>query len=266
MSRARLRRPQILRGSLRANVCAATVLALALAGPTVPTAGAHASSKDTHATRVYLEADYARTRTEVKRFPEAIATVHALAQRLQSECPGVLADIPKSLTGEPFTRSAAEIGEEETDAVFGAVAQGEYLLRSHFAATVAHLAWSDRALTKLVRSRASAEVAQAQTPAPSLCSDASAWVGSGYMSVSAATEAYVRQQSALATTIEGVEATIMRELKPYESQADRRLAARITKLEASALESDLKKLLTALGGVMEVLHSQAHSPSSAPAS
>ncbi len=266
MSRARLRRPQNLRGSLRANVCAATVIALALAGPAVPAAGAHASSKDAHATRVYLEADYARTRTEVKRFPEAIATVHALAKRLQSECPGVLADVPKSLTGEPFTRSAAEIGEEEIDAVFGAVAHGEYRLRSDFAAAVEHLAWSDRALTKLVRSRASAEVAQGQTPAPSMCTDMSAWVGSGYMTVSAATEAYVRQQSALATATEGVEATIVHELKPYETQADRRLAARIAKLEGSALQSDLKKLLTALGGVMEALHSQAHSPSSAPAS
>ncbi len=234
------------------SVRAATVIAvLSMA---LPAAAAQASSGDASATRAYLQADLTEARSEVKGLPAAFAAIEALRGGLQAECPGVLAGEPKPAAGAKPSGSAMEIGEEEEDAVFGVAEHTEYRRLSSFAHAVSRLSWGDRALTRLVRSSTDDAVAKAAMPTPNLCADMRAWVGSGYQTVSVATEAYVQRRAKLSDETEGAEEAILHMLARYENGADKRIARQIAELENQGLKTALPKIFAALGKVAEVLH------------
>jgi len=223
----------------------------ALAGPLVP---ASASGSDAAATRIYLHADYALVRAEAEGVPKAIAAIDALAQRLRTQCPAVLANEPRFPPGVPPSASALAVSEEVSDAALGAGARVERRRRRAFANTVAGVHWSDRALARLVHAHASAEAQRAELPTPDLCSDMSVWVASGYATVAAGTASYLRRESALDSEIEGVEVLVVRKLAHFEDATDRHLARRIAELERAALARALDGLLTALGRIEAALH------------
>ncbi len=218
---------------------------------------AHPSPGDATATRDYLQLALKRTRAEASGLPAALVAIEALRERLQSECPGVLAGEPKPPVGERPSSSAVLILQEIDAAVFGAAEHSEYQLRRDFAHAVSRLAWSDGTLTRLVHSHAAEEAEQSQIPAPDLCADLRSWVGSGYQTVSAATEAYVHDESTLSGETEHAEATIARELAREESAGDRRIAGQIAGIEKHALQTAVPKVIAALGEVGEVLHGPA---------
>lgn len=250
------------RSSGRSGLCVAVVLATALAGSPAASASTPVGSTDAVATHSYLRIAYAQTRAEVAGLHAGIVAIEAFAKRLQVQCPGVLANAPKAATGEKPSSSAVKIAEEELAAALGVAEQTEYKRRSAFARAVAPLRWSDRALTRLVRSYVAGELEQAKLPSPDLCADVSAWVKSGYQSVSPGTESYLRRVAALSQATSGVKEVIMHKLGRYESQADKRVAKRIAKLEESAGRTLLPKVLTALGKVGRALDTAPAVPAS----
>jgi hypothetical protein len=213
---------------------------------------ARVSAGDASATSAYLKADYASVSVEIKSFPTAIAAVEALATKVRAECPGVLANAPKPAPGTPPSASEAAISEEELDAVFAAAVRTERALRARFAHEVAALHWSSGAFTRLVHSHAIDEVEKAAVAPAELCADMRSWVASGYQSVSAGTERYLHMEAALTAKTERAETDIKRELRPYESPADKRVARKIDTLE-NAEPPMLKEFLAALGKVGEAL-------------
>jgi hypothetical protein len=215
-------------------------------------ARAQVGSGDATATNAYLKADYAAVRGEIKSFPTAIAAVEALATKVQAECFGVLADAPKPAPGTPPSASEAAISEEELDAVLAAAARTERARRARFAHEVAALHWGSGAFTRLVHSQAIDEVEEAAVAPAELCADMHSWVTSDYQSVSAGTERYLHMEAALTAKTERAETDIKRELRPYESAADKRVARKIDTLE-SAEPPMLKEFLAALGKVGEAL-------------
>jgi hypothetical protein len=236
-----------------------TIAAIAMAlSPSA--AFAHVSRGDGVATRDYLQADLAQTRAEAAGLPAAIAAVEALRGRLAAECPGVLAHEPALAPGEKPSGALTQIEEEGEGAVFGAAEQTESAHRRGFAHAVARLRWSNRALTRLIHSYTAAGVAQATIPPPDLCADLRAWVGSGYKSVSAATEAYVHQESILIGETRGAASAIARKLAPYENRSDKKIAREIASLEKAAVTKATPELVAALAKVGEVLHGAPATP------
>jgi hypothetical protein len=234
------------------------VVALVLALP-AGTAWAQ-SSNDASATRSYLQADLQDTRAEVEGLPAAFAAIEALRAGLQAECPDVLAGEPKPAAGATPSSSAAEIEEELLGAVLGAAERTELSYRRRFSRSVSNLSWGDRALTRRVRSYAAAELALAQAPAPDLCADLRAWVGSGYRTVSAATQLDVQHRSKLSAATEGAGEAIMRKLRRYESAADKRVARQISEVEQHGLRAALPQVFADLAKIAEVLHGSAAAP------
>ncbi|HTD09425.1 MAG TPA: hypothetical protein VK680_11075 [Solirubrobacteraceae bacterium] len=236
----------------RFSVHSAALVAAAVLAILPCSALAQVSAGDVSATSAYLKADYASVRAEIQSFPTAIAAVEALATKVQAECPGVLANAPKPAPGTPPSASEAAISEEELEAVFAAAARTERARRARFAHEVAALHWSSSAFTRLVHSQAIDEVEKAAVAPAELCADMRSWLVSGYQSVSVGTERYLHMEAALTAKTERAETDIKRELRPYESAADKRVARKIDTLE-SAEPPMVKEFLAALGKVGEVL-------------
>jgi|HubBroStandDraft_2_1064218.scaffolds.fasta_scaffold00142_10 hypothetical protein len=237
----------------RYSVHSAVAIAAALLAISPCAAQAQVSSGDASATQAYLQADYATTRAEVRGFPTAIAAVDALAEQVQMECPGVLANAPKLASGAVPSATTADAAEEELDAAFGAAERTERVRRRHLASLVARLHWSSRTLTRLAHSQTAAEAEKAAIGPPSLCADMRSWVASGYQAVSAGTERYVQLESALSAKTEGAEAAILRKLVPYESPADKRIVRKLASLQKTQLLALARKFLAAVGKVSEAL-------------
>jgi hypothetical protein len=247
----------------RSAACAAVlVVAAALAGAPAAVASTPVSATDASATHSYLRIVYAQTHTEAANLRAGIVAIEAFATRLQAQCPGVLANAPKIAAGQKPSDSAVKIAEEELAATFGVAERVEYKRRRAFATAVAPLRWSSRSLTRLVRSYALGELAQAKLPAPNLCADAGAWVSSGYQSVSPGTESYLRRVAALSQATSGSKEVIMRKLAPYESADDKRVAKRIAKFEESVGHKALPAIFAALGKVGHALDTAAAVPAS----
>jgi hypothetical protein len=227
-----------------------------------PSALANVSAGDASATRDYLLDELAQTRAEVADLPVALTAMEALRGQLQTECPGVLDGAPEPARGEKPSDSAVEIGEEEQATVFGEAERTELQLRRGFVHAIAHLAWRDHGLTRLVRVDAVAEVAQAETAAPELCSDMRAWVSSGYQTVTASTVSYVRRESTLSRETGAAQQLIAHKLERYENHADKRIAGQIAAVEKQAVETVLPKVLAALAQVSEVLRGAPAAPAS----
>jgi hypothetical protein len=244
----------------RSTVHAASLLVAILTALLAFAALAQASAGNATATRSYLRAELAQTRAEVAGLPAAIAAVEALRGRLAAECPGVLAHEPAQVPGEKPSSSVTEIEEEGEAAVFGAAEQTEYLHRRGFAHAVSRLRWGNRALTRLIHSSAAAEEAQSTIPPPDLCADLRTWVGSGFQSVSPATEAYVRRESTLTGETRSAESAIPHKLAPFENRADKKIVRQIASLEKKAVKTAAPELLAALAKVGEVLHGVAATP------
>lgn len=245
----------------RSSVHSAAVIVAALFAICPSAAAAQVSSGDAGATRAYLQADLASTRTEVKGIPAALAAMTALDGRLQMECPGVLAGEPQPAKGTLPSASALAIDAEQAAAALGVAEHTELTRLRGLAQAVSRLSWSSPSLTRLVRSSIAAELAQAAVPPPELCVDLHAWVSSGYQTASAATQRYVRRESTLSQQAEAGK-HVLGNLAPYEDSADRALARQILAIEKRAIQTLVPNVLAALGKTAEVLHGPAAVPAS----
>jgi hypothetical protein len=236
-------------GRFGARSCVAVAGILLAISPCA--ARASVSARDATATQIYLQYAYAASLAEVKAFHTAIAGVDALAHQIQSECPGVLANAPKPAPGATRSATAEQISEEELDAAFGAAVRTESARRHRFARAVDRLRWSSRRLTRLVHANANAEAERAVIPAPNLCADMRAWVGSGYQAVSAGTQRYLHLESIASAKTN--EAVLLSDLEPYENPADKRIIRKISNLGKSVLVGLLSKFFVAYAKVVKAL-------------
>jgi hypothetical protein len=123
---------------------------------------------------------------------------------------------------------------------------------------IAHLSWSSRKLTRLVRSQAVEERSLARLALPNVCADIAAWRMSAYTTLlPSVTEFLVRVfmiETSVEPSEESREAVVMRLLARYESPAERLIVKRIDQLEArsgkrltAAIAVARTKLAAALG-------------------
>ncbi len=222
------------------------------------------SAGDGSATHRYLNATLALHRREAHNASKGGAAIEALTVRVKSECPLVL-------SASPLTKNTKAPQSERP--VFEEMLLDPLLMLDRaafhgplvaFDDAVRRLSWSNRFLTRVLRSFTKEGVALSDVTPPDICADMEAWVKSGYSTEPAGTAAFLHRFEAAASIskvkgkIPGAVITtfdqpeyIATHLKPYETPGERRLARRILTLsqrlsrrEGNAVEA----FLTALYG------------------
>src|ERR1700684_147913 len=196
-------------------------------------AQARVSADDAATTHAYLEATIAMSRASAAEQPAFIRELATFETQVKASCPGILSGVPTHNDGESSNESAFQIGQELTFVTLGGAERVEHPLLARYAAVVRHLRWSNRKLTKLLRSLAREQGVQSAIALPDLCSDLRFWVASGYKAVSQQTTALLRRLQVVSsiTLIENephepvtnfldTEALVAYRLKPYENRAD----------------------------------------------
>lgn len=247
-----------------------TVIVLCLAGPAM----ARINAVDRIATHRYLEARVGLNRATRNDEPAQLDAFSALERQVKAECPGVLAGAPPHTIGEKRTESEQEITTELLVATFGVAEHAEHTADAQFAKTVRRLRWSDRKLTRLLRSLARERAAQSAIPTPDLCSDMRFWVASSYSKVSEGTTRYLHRVQVVSslTQIESEpnepvsnflnpDALVAHRLRPYEDAAARKLAKKAFPHEPKRIPPRVTRLLEAEGRVLEALGDSSPAPS-----
>lgn len=209
------------------------------------TAGAaQAKPSDLVPTRVYIQADYALSRSAKAHQSIAEASIRAFARRLGREC-------PKVATGAPQDTEAEQLYEEIVSAATGMVYHSDSAAIARFADTVEGLRWSSAKLTRTVHGYAARLRALAALSMPNVCADTRAWVASRYTVLPASTTATVQQLRAGET---GPTEVPLGLLAPYEQPAEartiaatRRLEEGLQEVEATQGTGDISKLVGVIG-------------------
>lgn len=195
---------------------------------------------DASATRTYLHASEAYVRDNYPELAMRVAAIEARANEIAKECPSALTYAPRD---EGF-RQLAE-ATNSTVVYAGVVPISSVVLR--FSHAIAHLRWSNRKLTRLVRSQVVQERSIAKLALPDVCADIAAWRSSTYMALPLDATAFLARLEPIEAYFEergeSLEAVIVRLLKPYEDSAERRTFQYIERLEA---RSD-RRLTAAIG-------------------
>ena len=214
-----------------------------------PLANRRAPLANRRATLAYLRASAAMVRAEYDALGAMAAAVDARERAIASECPAALAYAPRD---EAFWEILEEAGG--STAFAAAIPVHHALVRLVHA--IDHLRWSDRRLTALVRLRAEGEAATARLTVPNVCVDIAAWRSGAYASLPASSDRYVAQVAVVELGDVGGsrEASILRQLEPFEGRTAKRIAARVKRLEArkekrldTIDEAAQKSLAAALG-------------------
>lgn len=245
------------RVSARALVCWSTRSLLGLAcaisacaaAPTTATASAH----DTAATRAYLRASEAYVHSGQQLMGKMIDAIDAYEGEVAAQCPG-------ALTYAPRDASFAQLAEELARALWYAQAAPERLPLLRSARAIGHLRWSDRRITRLVRSEAAEERADAALVLPDVCDAIKAWQASAYATLPTSVTAFLRHTEAIVagalvgSSEEPREILILHLLTRYEGPAERRIGrdvkrhyAQIGKRLGTAAEAASRKLAAAMG-------------------
>jgi hypothetical protein len=227
---------------------------------------ARVTTSDAAATHAYLKARIVLQRAAVTAEPAELEAIAALEAQVKAECPGVLAGAPPHVKGEKTNESEVEVSEEMLSAGFGTAENVAHPANARFARTVRRLRWSNRRLTRLLRSLAIEQAEQSAIPPPELCRDMKFWVASGYTAVSAGTKAFRHRHSVVSsitqiepepnepvTDIFHLNALVAHRLKPYEDHADRLLARKALPPEAKLTDPALNPFLEAAGKVLVAL-------------
>jgi hypothetical protein len=217
---------------------------------------AAAGIDDGAATRAYLRAGDAFERGVERETSAEEAAVAATASRIAGEC-------PSALTYAPRDEAFGEIGEEIDATLANAFWLGTPTLRAdtlRFIREIAHLRWSNRRLTRLVRAEAAEERAETALVPPQVCADIRAWQKSSYATLPPDAMRFRAQMgrievlSFVGFTEESREAIIRRLLRRFEGARARVRAKRLARLArsvdakaAAAKASAQNKLATALG-------------------
>ncbi len=184
---------------------------------------------DAAATRAYLGAIATYKRGATAEVGASVIAIEARAEEIGGEC-------PSALTYAPRDAAFGELGEEaETTAFLASVAPMRSMVL-RLAQTIEHLRWSDRRLTRLVRTEAVEERAFTTLALPDVCADIAAWRTSGYAALPQSATRFATRMQAIESLSELLdesrEATIMHLLRPYETPAQSRIARHVEHLEA----------------------------------
>jgi len=216
-----------------------------------------ARTDDAAVTRTYLRASYASALSGGSRVGARVAAVEARANGIATGC-------PSALTYAPRDAAFWELGEEMGRSLWYAGLAPARSVTLRLAAELDRLRWSDRMLTRLVHSQASEERAIVGFGAPDVCAQIEAWRVSDYATLPASVEGFLKRaymaesDSTVGQSEESREKVIMRLLRRYEGPAERRLAARVERLETRAGNrvfaafSAVKAKLAAALGVSEL--------------
>jgi len=200
---------------------------------------------DAAATEAYLRASEAYARGANAEVGVSVAAIAARASEIAGAC-------PSALTYAPRDAAFGEIGEEASATLFYAGFAPMSATRLGFARAVGRLSWSDRRLTRLVRSKAAEEVALVELALPNVCADIAAWKANAYAALpQSATAFYGRVVAIESGSYVGPpevsrEAAIMRLLKPYEGLDEKRTMKRINRREQR-----VAVMLAAAGGAAQ---------------
>lgn len=190
-----------------------------------------AFATNTSATRVYLRASEAYAQSEESQIGAIVAAMNAREGEVAAGCPGALAYAPRDSSFESLTE---ELGISDWYAELAPMRQQQ--LRS--AAAIGGLHWSDRRITKLVRSEAAEERGDAALVLPDVCAAIVTWREGAYAALPASVTAFLTHVEALSagSTIgraeEQRETVILHLLARYEDPAEKRFAGRVMRLMA----------------------------------
>jgi hypothetical protein len=197
------------------------------------------SSTDRQATNAYLQADYAFYRTVAANIPGSEAAAGGIAARLESECPGVLANAPSSPTlSSTSPPSPAAIHQFEQLAtlnleLFYALTRTALAPDDAAVTTLVQalrpLKWTSTRLTHQVRAQRRELEGELSITIPDVCADMKAWVASGYRALSPGSAEFVGQIKAESTSSDP-EGAIEAALARKEDHAEKALAARTKRL------------------------------------
>lgn len=248
---------------------ALVICTLMAGGALLPTSASWARVRpsDAAATHAYLEAKLEERQAVRASQEPGIRAIEALAQKVQSECPGVLANMPHDARGGPLNEAAREIIEEVVLATFWPWEQVVHPALARFDALVRPLHWSNPKLTKLLYSLALEQDEQAALAAPPLCADLQSFVASGYTRTSPQTQLFGKEIGRISSItvidqepgesgLEGIadlNGLVARRLKHYEAKGDRRLARRALQPEMLLWGSRLRPWLLASEQVEKAL-------------
>jgi hypothetical protein len=206
---------------------AAVLLALALALAAAPPA-ALARSENAAATRAYIQANYALVRAARANLATGEAALKGLVRQLTGECPSAAAESPENHDSE-------ELSIEVVGTMTIAAYRPDTAAIAAFAHVVGGLHWSNRALTRIVRTYATQLTGLVALATPAVCSDVKAWVAGGYRTLPASTVQFDQRYNAVDPEAEEVPRRL---LGPYESAGDASLARRTKRLEAPLAEAE----------------------------
>jgi hypothetical protein len=233
----------------RAPVALVAMLACMCMPARAPAAGPH----DVRATSAYLAASALIAHSESRVLATMVAAIEARANAIAGTCPGALAFAPRDA-------AFGEVEEELGQTLFfaGTAPLRTELLR--LARSIGGLRWGERRLTRLVRARTVEERTDAMLVLPDVCTQIEAWRASAYATVPQSVNGFTSRLRTLESSAfvgrsgERREVVILRLLRRYEGQAERRLAKRVERLEArvgrrlsQALQAVDAKLAAALG-------------------
>lgn len=260
----------------------ACLLSPAGAAATRSRSNTHAvSPADAAATRAYLVATNTYEEAELANLPQELAAREATAAQISGECPGVLTNAPpheEKVLGfglvEPGPtsqtppsaraegerrRQSRQLGDLKTELSF-ALAESSTQPDREASATLVRaltpLRWSNPYVTLFVQAVATVDEEALEIPAPPVCADMTAWVTSGYKTltptsraIASRTEAVVKRAFELIALAGQINAnTSANILAPYENAPDKALAR-----HAEALETHLKKARDTKTAVLERL-------------
>ncbi len=193
-----------------------------MAALAAPASGSSAGT-DSVAASAYVAANYRLVHAEHSNLSASLRGMTALAQRISAECAG-------SAGGEPAgaSRQSIDIGAEELGAVLVAASAPDHLADARFVNTVKKLDWPNANVGRAARGYLRTITEETSLTEPNICQDVAAWRASGFSTVTAATQRFVRRFRA---AVSGPQEVPPKLLAPYEGPADRTTVKRTARLE-----------------------------------
>jgi hypothetical protein len=209
--------------------------ALALGVAATP---ALAAPSDVAATHAYIQANYALAQAGVARIHPVEARIRRYNGELASTCPHVGLGSPPVGASQPMSYEVA--------VALWSIAYGANAGPIHtFAKAIAHLKWSNHAITRRAALYARSLVEFATLHMPNLCEDVRTWKASGFQTIAASVSALDAHEQNI--ELEALPAAL---LAPYERGGDASTLERTTKLEIKLEEEEF---LVGQGDWIEVL-------------
>jgi hypothetical protein len=234
------RQTSAVTGARRAALLVALAVCPALAlAATAP--AARAASGDVATTRAYVEADYRLMRSAVNKLPEAEAALEGLLRSVRANC-------AHGAAGSPQNALSTQMSDEVIGAMVIAVVDPGLPVARRFVREAQGLHWSSSALTATVQAYVSHVRTLTQLAAPDLCLDVHTWAASGFATLPASTQTFVKRFMPAWVAAGELPGALTR----YEQSATRALAARAMALEERFSAFEAREVYT-WGHIMDAL-------------